>query len=384
MRIEFRVPVIVKAKPKRAKDAKLVVAGVSRVVDIPEYSSDDAPVVLSGFFHGDDDDRGDPIHRCFREIDGELYADVDIDCEGVIFPSAVMERSARIPFPFQAVDKLFWDTFRSMSGKDIRAAVYPNEKAMEVIDGRITVLRDLAEIDASDVNEKMLENFLSAFDREVSKLVLVDGKIHLKERPPVIELIYNSFQTVGKIELRANRRLGDEPLVKYDDVDREENPVAFFRIDQLEEAYAFASSLGYRVNTNEVADLEIEPDSAVFFNAPSATVNAISVMMNDYISGSMDFGGDREGRAFLNRLTVGVMHAYRRFEAILPGLDEENVPEELAELIEGVLALPDVEKSLFLPSDPNSEVCVRAAMHLWHDRPVEFSVLQHQAGRYEK
>lgn len=88
----------------------------------------------------------------------------------------------------------------------------------------------------------------------------------------------------------------------------------------------------------------------------------------------MDFGTDRRGREFLNRLTVGVMHAYHRFEAILPGLDEETVPEELADLVEGVLALPEQERKLFLPDDPAAEGRVRAAMQLWHDRPVAFSV----------
>lgn len=374
MRIEFRVPVVVKGKPKRAKDVKIVVAAVTRVVDVPEYSSHDAPVVLSGFFQGDDDDHGNPIHRDFREIDGDLFVDVDVDCEGVIAPSAVMQRTARVPFPFQAVDRAFWNTFRSIPGKDIRATVYPGDKAAEVIDGRMTVLRDLSELGVSDVDGEMLERFLSAFDREVSKLVLVDGRVHLKERAPAIEVVCKVSSNGGKTKLRATRRVGDDPMVKYNDGDRQENPVAFFRIDQLEEAHAFALSLGYPVNSDDAADVAIEPDASMFFNGPSATVNAIAVMMNDYISGSMDFRGDHRGRAFLNRLTVGVMHAYHRFEAILPGLDEENVPEELAGVVEGVLALPEQEKCLFLPDDPTAEARVRAAMQLWHDRPVEFSI----------
>ncbi|MDW9481753.1 hypothetical protein GOB57_24195 [Sinorhizobium meliloti] len=60
MRIEFRVPVVVRAKPKRTKDVKLVIATVNRVFDVPEYSTADAPVVLSGWFPGDDDDDGNP------------------------------------------------------------------------------------------------------------------------------------------------------------------------------------------------------------------------------------------------------------------------------------------------------------------------------------
>ncbi|MCV9964106.1 hypothetical protein OIU34_19680 [Pararhizobium sp. BT-229] len=374
MRIEFSVPVVVKAKPKRAKDVKLVVATVNRVVDVPEYSAVDAPVVLSSFFPGDDDDKGYSILREFREIDGELYIDVDADCEGVISPSAVMERYEQVPFPFQGVDKAFWDVFRPMSGKEIRAAVYPGDKATEVIDGRMTVLRDLSKLGVDDVDEEMLGRFLSAFDREASKLILVDGRVHLRERAPAIEVVCAVSRNGGKTTVRSSRRAGDDPLVKYNDDDRQETPVALFQIDQLEEAYAFAQSLGYPVGLIDVEDITVDEDAAVFFNGPSATVNAIAVMMNDHISGSMDFGNERQGREFLNRLTVGVMHAYHRFEAILPGLDEENVPEELADLVDGVLALPERERGLFLPNDPTAEVRVRAAMQLWHDRPVEFSI----------
>ncbi|MCZ7862433.1 hypothetical protein O9X98_13750 [Agrobacterium salinitolerans] len=373
MRIEFRVPVVVRAKPKRTKDVKLVIATVNRVVDVPEYSSDDAPVVLSGFFHGDDDDHGHPIHREFREIDGELFVDVDVDCEGVISPSAVMERDERVPMPFQGVDKVFWSVFRGMQPKTIRSVVYPGDKVSEVVDGRMTVLHDLSDLGVADVDQEMLGRFVSAFDREASKLILVDGRVHLRERAPALEVVCNVFTHGGKTFVRATRRVGDDPLVKYNDEDRHENPVAFFQIDQLEEAHAFASSLGYKVNGDDAVDVTVEEDAAVYFDSPSATVNAIAVVMNDHISGSMDFGIDRRGREFMNRLTVGVMHAYRRFEAILPGLDEEAVPEELADLVESVLALPEQEKKLFLPDEPNAESRIRAAMQLWHDRPVEFS-----------
>jgi hypothetical protein len=369
MRIEFTVPVVVRAKPKRTKDIKLVIAAVKRVVDVPEYSSADAPVVLSSFFPGDEDDRDVSILREFREVDGELYVDVEFECEGVIFPSAVMERSSLVPFPFQGVDRIFWDEFRKMMPKEIRNAVYPADKVHEVIGGRMTVLHDLSELDVSDVDQEMLGRFLSTFDREVSKLILVDGMVFLRERAPVIEVV-----CTGKTVVRPSRRVGDDPLVKYNDTERQENPIAFFQIDQLEEACSFAKSFGYPVHLQDVADITINEEATVQFDGPSATVNAIAVMMNDYISGSMDFSNDRSGRGFLNCLTTGVMHAYHRLEAILPGLDEEAVPEELADLVDWVLALPEKERKLFLPPDPTAESRIRTAMQLWHDRPVELSV----------
>ena len=235
MRIEFRVPVVVRAKPKRTKDVKLVIAAVNRVVDVPEYSSDDAPVVLSGFFTGDDDDDGNPIHREFREIDGELFVDVDVDCEGVISPSAVMERGERVPMPFQGVDKVFWSVFRGMQPKTIRSVVYPGDKVSEVVDGRMTVLHDLSDLGVADVDQEMLGRFVSAFDREASKLILVDGRVHLRERAPALEVVCAAYRE--KTFVRATRRVGDDPLVKYNDEDRQDNPVAFFQIDQLEQAH---------------------------------------------------------------------------------------------------------------------------------------------------
>ncbi|MBY3432881.1 hypothetical protein HFN89_01655 [Rhizobium laguerreae] len=369
--MEFKVPVIVNAKPKRTKQEKLVVAAVTRMVDVPEVTSDDAPVVVSSFFPGDENDDGLPIYREFREVGGRLY--VDITDDGPFVTTPRLKQYAKTLPPFEGIDGLFRETFKSMQPASIKNAVYPTVTASEAAKSGIETFVDIGTLDLTDVDVGMLDRSLSLFDREASKLILVDGKMHLRERPPAIEVALQVSNRGNSTHVKPVRRLGDGPLVVYNDADGSggfTSPLAFFQIDREGDAIAFAQSLGYPVKLNDIADITTGPDAAVSCNTASMTINAIAVDMNNSISW-MDAG--LSGRELLNRLSVNVMQAYHRLEAILPGIDDENVPDELVDIVEGVLALPQAERKLFVPEE-SILPAIRSAIQLWHDRPVDVSI----------
>lgn len=369
--MEFKVPVIVNAKPKRAKQEKIVVAAVTRVIDIPEVRSIDAPVVVSSFFPGDEDDDGFPILREFRELDGQLYVDFIDDAPFVTAPR--LRLSDRSFPPFQGLDRHFREAFRSMQPSAIKNAVYPAATADEIAKSKVKTFVDLETLGLSDIDTTMLDRCLELFEREAGKLLIVDGKMHLRERSPVIEVGVHISTNKSYTELKPVRRMGDGPVVLYNDADSSggfTTPLAFFQIDQAEEAIAFAQSFGNPIKMQDLGDITLtEETAAIACNTASLTVNAVAVDMNNSISW-MDTG--LSGRQLLNRLSVNVMHAYHRLEAMLPGIDDENVPEELVDVVEGVLRLPREEREMFVPQE-RVEPMMWAATQLWHDRPVDLS-----------
>lgn len=371
MLVEFKVPVIVNAKPKRTKQEKIVVAAVTRVIDVPEVGSSDAPVVVASFFPGDENDEG-PILREFREFNGQLYVDFIDDAPFVTAPR--LRLSDHTLPPFHGLDRHFREAFRFMQPSAIKSAVYPAATASEIANSKVKTFVDIGTLDLSEVDMGMMDRCLSLFDREASKLLVVDGKMHLRERPPVIEVGIHASKSKNYIQLKPVRRTGDGPLVLYDDSDNSggfTTPLAFFQIDQAEEAVAFAQSFGYPVKMQDLGDITLaEEDPAIACNTASLTVNAIAVDMNNSISW-MDSG--LSGRKLLNRLTVNVMEAYHRLEAILPGIDDENVPDELVDVIEGVLRLPSEEREIFVPQEQLLPM-MWSAIQLWHDRPVDLSI----------
>jgi hypothetical protein len=371
MLVEFKVPVIVNAKPKRTKQEKIVVAAVTRVIDVPEVRSGDAPVVVSSFFPGDENDDGFPILREFREFNGQLYVDFIDDAPFVTAPR--LRLSDHTLPPFQGLDSHFREAFRFMQPSAIKSAVYPSATAAEIANSKVETFVDFETLDLSDVDMGMMDRCLSLFDREAAKLLIVAGKMHLRERPPVIEVGIHASKSKNYTELKPVRRLGDGPLVVYDDADNSggfTTPIAFFQIDQAEEAIAFAQSFGHPIKMQDLGDITLaEEDAAIACNTASLTINAIAVDMNNSISW-MDSG--LSGRKLLNRLTVDVMKAYHRLEAILPGIDDENVPDELVDVIEMVLRLPSEEREIFVPQEQVAPM-MRSAIQLWHDRPVDLS-----------
>jgi hypothetical protein len=376
MRVEFMVPVIVSAKPKRAKENKTVIGAVYRTVDIPEVTEANAPVVVSSYFPADENDNGDLIYREYRELDGHLY--VDITEDGNVSQKPTITKYVKVLPPYEGVERLFSNILGTMPNKDIKGAVYPSVTAAEVINGDIKSFAGLETLGLTDIDERTLELFLSVFDHEASKLLLVDGKFHLRERPPVFEVIQHYSSRGNRTEIKPSRRNGDGSLVKYNDPDRMGTPIALFQFDQLGSAVAFAEALGDPVGLTETEAITVEQDAAVHFNAASATINAIAVAMNDAIAWPIN--GDTRGRELLNLLTVEVMHAYHRLEAILPGLDEENIPEELVEIVESVLVLPPKQRQLFITDGRASPASIWAALQLWHERPVELSLTAAPSG----
>lgn len=186
--IEFKVPVLANATPSRGRQKKLAMGFVSRAVDVPEYSSETAPVALSGDFSDDWNSRGKrPIPRVFRMIGDDLYIDLVND---VVELRPAGNRSEPRKPPFRQVAELIEAKYDSMTASERRFSIYPPEVGRSLAEGRYDAFADFTKLDLHDVDETMLEACLEKFDAEASKLILVDGILYKRERPPVIEVLH--------------------------------------------------------------------------------------------------------------------------------------------------------------------------------------------------
>lgn len=373
MLFEFQVPVITLAKPKRAKSIKLVAGFVRHTVDVPMYTSDEAPIAIRGNLFGDENIDGEHVPlREFRTIGEHVYADVTGDCDGKIHTSVdEIHGYGRLLTPFERSGRWFRDILdKYAKGRD-RYGFYPVSQAPNMAKGHVENLEELSSLDLVDVSEEMVTRCIEEFEKDASRIALVDEQILIRERPPVIEVSHQYVrENLRKTAIRAVRRDLDGPLVRYGDVERFYNPLAYFALDELEAAMDFASSLGSPVQ-NELDDLFLLDGTPVAFNGSSATIHAHAIYMNEQLIDHVDrcSGG---GRKLLEKLSPAIMDAFWKLENMLPFVEEENIPDGLAEVVETILALPTAERAMFV--HPDVESLISAAVALWDNRPMALTL----------
>lgn len=373
MKIEFLVPVVTTGKPPRAKNTKTILGSVRRTVEIPEYSLDEAPLAVRCGFRGDEDYDGNQVnYRDFRQVDETLY--IDLTKERALglaqFPGRI-QKWAYCEAPFKGVGGFIMDAVEKLP----RNTIFPSDVGNELgrQDGFHGKLPLLDEMGIADLDMETVERCIALFDREVAQLAFIDGSLHQQERSPALEVVYSGYD--GKVRISPVRRDGEKPLSVYNDEDQlSEFRIALFRMDQMNEAVAFAGSISQKFsNPHEfyVADF-----ANVDFDAASASVRAVAVHMNDMIS---DLATGRlsglSGRDLLDRLSPRVMEIYERMERELPDGDDENVSEELAAAAESVLDLPLRQRVMFTGErdEDRDEKIVKIyqqVFDLWHNRVI--------------
>lgn len=152
-------------------------------------------------------------------------------------------------------------------------------------------------------------------------------------------------------------------------------PITLFQIDKAETAMAFAKGFDLEVLDWGLSGLDISAAEApIQFNGPSATLHAVAVTMNDRIAQAAATNR-RDGRSFLRSLSPAVMAHFTYLEDTLPTADEENMPDQMATVIEDILVLLEAERANFISaSDPGAGPRIWAALDLWNDRAVSVSV----------
>jgi hypothetical protein len=381
MRIEFNVPVITVGRPARAKSPKTVFASVKRVVDIPEFSERDAPVALTCWFNDEDDDGNEIGFRQYREIDGGLFIDLEPESGGIgitdIGPLRFYNGAGDPPCfpPFHLLARHILERTHAIPAADRRAVMYPADVATylnreNLIQGPFP---DLASLKMEDHDEDMVRECLALFDEAAASLVMVDGILQSKERPPVIQV---DFEYPATIKARAVRRPMPGPVIRYDDPDGgQATPLAFFQIDQAEEAVAFVKAFvagTHSPRAKAVVDLDIEvgDDAPVEFAAKSALVYALAVAVDDNI---VEFFGNGHGREEIG-LFATVLDQYRVLERELRTGDDENVSDDLVDALEQIISMgPAVRERFVGPDDVVQRL--RAALDAWHDRPMDLGAI---------
>nr|WP_250808310.1 hypothetical protein [Neorhizobium tomejilense] len=377
MLIEFTVPLITVGKPARTKDHKTVLASVKRQVEVPEYSASQAPLAVRCRF-GEEDSDGDEIEcREYREIDGSLYVDVTPDILKVDITSMGSLRHSFdempcIP-PFQLVGQYIMNVLRSIPQHDRRTTIYPSEQASKFA-GNLRIsgpFPDIAKMKLDSCDEGMIEHCLGLFDEAAAGVVFIDGRLHAKERPPVIQVAEN----FSEMEVKAIRRPMPGTIIRYADEDGgQRTPFAYFRIDQAQEALDLAAGQARkrpgRIKVgNELGDLFVAPEAPVDFNSSSAMVYAMAVAINDRI---VDFSDQQRGR-YAIALLAAVLESYQVLERELQVGEEENVSDDLVQAVETIMAgTPEVVE--YFVGDEDAVARCRIVLDEWHDRPLALEI----------
>ena len=394
MIVDFVVPVITYAQPQRTKAEKLVFATVTRRVEIPEYTSDEAPLAIRCRFRHDEDEDGNQINfREYRELDNRLLVDLTYELNDGILRDATSMRLAandavtRIDCgtmgtydtpgpPFRGVSKFILGSLLDLPVSERRNRVYPSAIGSEYASNETIRSNppELAGLNLPTFDEALVERCISVFEEEAAGLAYIDGRLHAFERPPALEVMNTGF---GPGRVTAVRRDRPGPLIRYADEDGGQDiPMAFFRIDQAEEALDFArtSMMSFK---NEIGDLYVSDSAPVDFNAVSASVHALAVALDD---GFVVFAEAGHGRATLDRLTPELMTVYSTLERELKVCDDENVSEELVNAVETFLAMPEEETELFILAGADVEA-YRRTLEIWHDRPIDANELRNSSPR---
>ena len=364
---EFLVPVLTTGIPQRAKTRKIVVADLARVLDIPSVSGEEAPVAVACSFRNETDDDGRPLPREFRLFDGALYIDLG---DQALPRSAGQLQRYFYTHPFRAVGEYIFEWLLGNASAREKLPFHQPEIAKGWRDDGICSDRpSFNDLGLAYPDRQMLSRCLDLFEAEAGRMILVDGRAYLRERSPVVTLEHvHNGDTIVKL---ARREEGDR-IAAYDDGDRQPPPFAAFSLDRLGEALDFAASFGARV-IDHTGLPEVYTALPQDFDGVSATVYCLAVRLDDGIVDGLATPG-RKPRDCLNSLTPRVMDSYRRLESLLPGCDEDGVPEELVDVVTDILSLPEEELVNFIPERylvygglPEK---LRKAAALWEDRSI--------------
>lgn len=381
MQITFEVPVVLKAKPGRAVNERTVFGYTPVTVDVPEVDARDAPVVLryvsprSGvdfreefrgyagkLFH---DLRAKPAERVSMNINRHRQSDDLFDPQWNI----VDEATKRV---FESVGR----DYLSHASAKMHPASYGNyhkHRHFEV------VLEPISEMDLRGDFERDLNRQVEVFYRQVSGLVIIDGRFHRPEAEPLIRLKTGFSGDVVYEAVREAERGSPSLLAgRGNSVDT----LGYFRFDDLGRLHEETEkmSVGHRVYRH-VSDVEVLDDSYFEADADAMTLAELGSVFRQYFACSMldedeefEQASARVART-LARLPIDQIALYQRLCA---GIETVERGGDVAELEEAIMTIMEsdhgsIERHLFVYGGSVARYA-QQIVERWNDRKVDLSI----------
>jgi hypothetical protein len=386
LRIEFELPVVVRARYGRATTEKTVMGFVPHVAELSEYGSTDAPLALAYRQYGDGDQAA--THVSYRAVDGALWVDTGIDADGRTFSMELGSQTAPAFFAgrrgiaesLEAVIRKMSDNKRQHSQR-----LGPNSLVVHVVENgssyRFEPLMGMR-LDG-DIGDQVIPQ-IDAFDALLTHFIVVDGRIHRREKEPLLRLYPDGIGLSSCVERRgwAGRSVRLRASLP--------RAVGWFRMDDRagmeQEAEILLSAMGIPGRLNDLIESIEVLDGTVLKAAPEAiAVFDVADAMRRHFLAAMSGDGDGEehGAALSRWLSKAAVRDVRFFKAISGKFRGDAADDELPhDLEEAFMTMAEDETGdyeNFTGSD-RLKLFAREVARRWKDRPVSLDFVANAAG----
>ena len=378
MRLTIEFPVITSGHTAKSRNAKTVFALASATVDIPEYSPEEAPVVLRLAHRLRGGIGNDPHRRDYRGLDGRLYlhaGSVNITPDGripfVYSPGGNALNSRAIHHRAESEVTAELNRLRYRLSTAVVGAVYPRDMGEAIIQwdrslNTTTAMVPLVDMALKEVDLARVEEQADAFLEHMGKFAMIGGEMFVAAPEPALCVKSSGREgvSVDLVEHGGEGNLEDEFQMRDAD--------AVFRIDETVAATAAAVEAHLVAGLTEPlvavnADVEVEDTSFLSMDAESASVMLSARLLATRFVHRVGHGSfDRVlSGATLSRLLLNVRpEQLASLQALETSLGERDAGT-LAETLDATRMLLCPDSGIDLPA-----AFARQAVERWHDRPI--------------
>lgn len=381
MRLEFELPVVVRARYGRATAEKTVMGFVPHVAEIAEYDLRDAPLVLAYQQPGTDNPSMTRIE--YRALENSLWADAG-EAPSTSTISLVMKASAVSPFfgGRNGIAENIAAVIRRLSTHKRQPAqsLAPNSLVVHVVEKTaeyrfepLMALRLQGRIEVQVIPQ------IEAFEALLRDFVVIDGRVHRREPEPLIRLYPDGQWLSAGVERRG---YAGHPIRVQNALPRS---VGWFRMDDrsgmAEEAEMIIAAMGNpgplndRISRIEVYDrsmLQAAPEGLAIYDVADAMRRHFQEVL------SRDGDGDEPGAALGRWLSKAAIRDVSYFKAISGQLRGDPIMDEVpAHLEEAFMAIAEDETGEFddFTGKGQLKIFAREVARRWRDRAVTMDFL---------
>ncbi|MCV9964140.1 hypothetical protein OIU34_19850 [Pararhizobium sp. BT-229] len=376
MRLEFELPVVVRARHGRAAAEKTVMGFVPHVAEIAESELRDAPLALAYQQPGLDSPSMQRVE--YRALDGHLWTEVGTVPSA---PAVAMTMgSSEIP-PFfsgrKGVAEKLDKVMRQLSSGRWQPAkvIAPNSLVVHAVEKRADYRFEplMAMPLQGDVEGQVVPQ-IEAFDTQLRDFVLIDGRVYRREPEPLIRLYPDGQWLSAGVERRgyARRQIRTPNALP--------RSVGWFRLDDrsglAEEAEIIIAAMGDPGPLNDrISRIEVYDRSVLRASPEGHAIYDVADAMRRHFQAeiSRNADGEEPGAVIGRWLAEAPIRDVGYFKAISGKLRGDPILDDVpTELEEAFMAIAEDETGKFanFTGTGRLRVFAREVARRWRDRPV--------------
>lgn len=376
MRLEFELPVVVRARHGRGATEKTVMGFVPHVAEIAEHEISEAPLSLAYQQPGLDSPTMQRVE--YRAIDGNLYAEVGTVASASAI--AMSMGSSNVP-PFflgrKGVVANLDKVMRQLSSGRWQPAkvLAPNSLVVHAVEKRADYpFEPLMAMPLQGDIEGQVVPQIEAFDSVLRDFVLIEGRAYRREPEPLIRLYPDGQWLSAGIERRgyAGQQIRIPNALP--------RSVGWFRLDDrgglAEEAEKIIAEMGNPGPLNDrISRIEVYDRSVLRASPEGLAIYDVADAMRRHFQAeiSRDAAGEEPGAVVGRWLAEAPIRDVGYFKAISGKLRGDPILDDVsAELEEAFMAIAEDETGEFdnFTGTGRLKVFVREVARRWRDRPV--------------